>query len=123
MRHSDGTAAPVDCDSSSMVFACSASRSAKRVLGPTASAALRDKLIAELRELSSADQSAEWAHRIISSKNRLTPKDAEQLELSFQLKLSTFAKQSPNVLETNFSLGPPPFSYVVGDCPRTPDRV
>jgi hypothetical protein len=66
------------------------------VLEPAASAALRDKLIAELKQLNSADDAAEWAHRIMSSKNTLTPKDAEQVELGFQLKLSTFPTESPN---------------------------
>ena len=66
------------------------------VLEPPVSAALRDKLIAELKELNSADEAAEWAHRIMGSKNGLTRKDAEQLELGFQLKLSTLTAERPN---------------------------
>jgi ERF superfamily len=66
------------------------------VLEQTASAALRDTLIAELKELNSADEAAEWAHRIMGSKNTLTRRDAEQVELGFQLKLSTFTTESPN---------------------------
>jgi hypothetical protein len=61
-----------------------------RVLEPLASAALRDKLIAELKELNSADEAAAWAHRMMRSKNSLMRKDAEQVELGFQLKLSAF---------------------------------
>src|SRR6516164_6885355 len=49
------------------------------VLEPTASAALRDKLIAELKQLNSADDAADWAHRIMGAKNRLILKDAEQV--------------------------------------------
>ena len=64
------------------------------MLEPTASAALRDKLIAELKELNSADQAAAWAHRIMGSKNTLTRRDAEQVELGFQLKLSTFRTET-----------------------------
>jgi hypothetical protein len=41
------------------------------VLEPIASAALRDKLIAELKQLNSADDAADWAHRMMRSKNSL----------------------------------------------------
>jgi hypothetical protein len=76
------------------------STAASPVLEPTASAALRDKLIAELKELSSPDEAAQWAHRIMGSKNRLKPKDAEQVELGFQLRLSTLTTESPNAPES-----------------------
>jgi hypothetical protein len=66
-----------------------------RVLEPLASAALRDKLIAELKALNSADEAAAWAHRMMRSKNSLMRKDAEQVELGFQLKLSTFMTAGP----------------------------
>jgi hypothetical protein len=66
-----------------------------RVLEPLASAALRDKLIAELKELNSADEAAAWAHRMMRSKNSLMRKDAQQVELGFQLKLSTFTTAEP----------------------------
>jgi ERF superfamily len=65
-------------------------------LEPNASAALRDKLIAELRVLESADEAAEWAQCIIGAKNSLTSRDAEQVELGFQLKLSTLTAEEPN---------------------------
>jgi hypothetical protein len=64
------------------------------VLESTASAALRDKLIAQLKELNSADEAAEWAHRIMGAKNSLIPRDAEHLELGFQLKLSTLTPEN-----------------------------
>jgi hypothetical protein len=76
------------------------STTANPVLEPAASAALRDKLISELKELNSADEAAAWAHRIMRSKNGLTPVDAEQVELGFQLKLSTFAIEGSNASES-----------------------
>ena len=76
------------------------STAANPVLEPTASAALRDKLIAELKELNSPDEAAQWAHRIMGSKNSLNPKDAEQVELGFQLRLSTLTTESPNAPES-----------------------
>jgi ERF superfamily len=66
------------------------------VLEPTASAALRDKLIAELKELNSPDEAAACAHRVIGAKNCLNARDAEQIELAFQLKLSTLTTHGPN---------------------------
>src|SRR5437588_587055 len=48
------------------------------VLESMASAAMRDKLIAELKELNSVDEAAEWAHRVIGAKNSLAARDAEQ---------------------------------------------
>jgi hypothetical protein len=65
------------------------------VLEPLGSAALRDKLIAELKELNTADEAAAWAHRMMRSKNSLMRKDAERVELGFQLKLSTFMTAGP----------------------------
>jgi hypothetical protein len=50
------------------------STSSDRVLEPLASAALRDKLITELKELNSADEAAAWAHRMMRSKNSLMRK-------------------------------------------------
>jgi hypothetical protein len=61
-----------------------------RVLEPLGSA-----LIAELKELNSADEAAAWARRMMRSKNSLMRKDAEQVELSFQLKLSTITTAGP----------------------------
>jgi hypothetical protein len=66
------------------------------MLEPTASAALRDKLIVELKELGSADEAAGWAHRTMGPKNSLTRRDAEQVELGFQLRLSSFTTEWPN---------------------------
>jgi ERF superfamily len=73
------------------------SKASGPVLEPIASAALRDKLIAELKELNSSDEAAAWAHRVMGAKNSLNPRDAEQIELAFQLKLSTVTTHEPNV--------------------------
>jgi hypothetical protein len=59
-------------------------------LAPDQSAALRDRLVAELDALQSADQAATWAHRSLSVKNTLTAADAEVVEAGFRLKLAAF---------------------------------
>ena len=49
---------------------------------------------------SQADEAAAWAHRMMRSKNSLMRTDAEQVELGFQLKLSTFMTAGPKVPDT-----------------------
>jgi hypothetical protein len=68
-----------------------------RTLEPEASAVLRDKLIAQLKDLNSPDEATNWAHRVLASKNSLVLADAAQLELAFQLKLSAFITDRPTV--------------------------
>jgi hypothetical protein len=64
--------------------------SAKSILGPEASAELRDRLLTEVNTLASGDDAAHWAHRSLRAKNDLTASDAEQVEVAFQAKLATF---------------------------------
>ena len=64
----------------------------KPILGAEASAALRDRLMAELEAIASADDAAIWAHRILGAKNSLTAADARQVEDAFQAKLATFGR-------------------------------
>jgi hypothetical protein len=70
-----------------------------RTLEPESSAVLRDQLIAQLKGLTSADEAANWAHRVLASKNGLVLRDAEQVELAFQLKLSALLPDQPTVAE------------------------
>jgi hypothetical protein len=60
---------------------------AKPILGSEASATLRDRLIAEVRELGSSDDAATWAHKILAEKNTLIAEDAQVLEDAFQARL------------------------------------
>ena len=59
----------------------------KPILGPEASARLREQLLAELKDIASADDAAIWAHRILGAKNILTATDARMIEDTFQAKL------------------------------------
>lgn len=60
------------------------------ILAPDPSAALRDRLIAELGALQTADEAARWAHRSLPAKNTLTVADAQLVEASFGAKVSAF---------------------------------
>jgi hypothetical protein len=71
------------------------SNSLKPTLEPEASASLRDQLTAELRDLKSAEEAANWAQRVLATKNTLTTADAERVEQAFQARLaSTVAEAS-----------------------------
>ena len=68
-----------------------------RTLEAKASAVLRDQLIAQLKGLNSAEEAADWAHRVLASKDNLGSADARRVELAFQLKLSTLVTDQPSV--------------------------
>jgi ERF superfamily len=78
-----------------------------RALEPEASTALRDQLIAKLKDLNSAEQAADWAHRALAAKAKLVLSDAKQVELAFQLKLSTLMPDQPATVEHAVSLSSP----------------
>jgi hypothetical protein len=65
----------------------SSATSSRQTLDPEASAALLEQLIAELKVISSADEAANWAHRVMATKNCLTVGDAEHVERAFQERL------------------------------------
>jgi ERF superfamily len=71
-----------------------ASSRSRQMLDPQASAVLRDQLMAELNDLNSAEQAANWAHRVIRAKNNLTAADAQHVEQAFNAKLATFVTET-----------------------------
>jgi hypothetical protein len=52
-------------------------------LGPDQSVVLRDKLLSDLGNITSADLAATWAREALSAKNRLTATDARLVEDAF----------------------------------------
>src|SRR6516164_3997779 len=70
-----------------------------RTLEPKASEVLRDQLIAQLKVLNLPEAATDWAHRVLASKNSLLPSHAEQVELAFQLKLSTLMTNQPTIAQ------------------------
>src|SRR6266513_489818 len=65
--------------------------SARPVLAPDQSAILRERLVAELLAINSADEAAAWAHRNFPAKNSLTAEDAQIVEAQFKARLSTIS--------------------------------
>jgi hypothetical protein len=68
-------------------------RPPREVLGPDASAELRDRLIAELDTLTSSEDAGLWAHRSLPQKNKLTAADALQVEAAFEGRVASFAAE------------------------------
>src|SRR6516164_8979013 len=65
--------------------------SSKLLLDPEQSAALRDQLAAELKEIDSSEEAANWAHRVLGAKSTLTAADAACIEEAFRAKLALVA--------------------------------
>jgi hypothetical protein len=65
------------------------------VLGTEASAALRDKLVAEIGSLWSPETAIAWASRGLIAKNRLAASDADAVEEAFRDRMRTFEGVSP----------------------------
>ncbi len=63
----------------------------KPTLEPGPSATLCDQLLIDLEEITSAEEAANWAHRVLGAKNTLTTADAERVEHAFQARLATFS--------------------------------
>jgi hypothetical protein len=61
------------------------------VLDPAQSTALRERLLAEIGMLGSADLAATWAQQALTVKNRLMGRDAKVVEDAFERRLSQFA--------------------------------
>jgi hypothetical protein len=60
------------------------------MLDHDASCGLRDRLIAELKCIGTAEEAATWAHRVIGPKSTLVAADAKLIENHFQRKLAEF---------------------------------
>jgi hypothetical protein len=68
-------------------------RIARVILPADRSAVERDRLLAELGGLQSADDAADWAHRSLPAKNTLTAVDAQRIEAAFQEKLAVLGEE------------------------------
>jgi hypothetical protein len=68
-------------------------RGFRSVLEPEASTILREQLTAELQDLNSAEEAANWAHRIMGAKNSLAAADAQKVEQAFQKQLASITDE------------------------------
>jgi hypothetical protein len=63
-------------------------RPSRTFLGPDQSAALRERLLADLGQLQTADEAAHWVHNNLSAKNTLSVVDADRVEAGFRDRLA-----------------------------------
>jgi len=73
-------------------------RRASVILPADQSTLERDRLLAELDRVQSADD-ANWAHRSLPAKNTLTLVDAQRVEAAFRDKLAAFSDERPGPLQ------------------------
>ena len=87
---------------------CGAAKTANpTVLLADESAALRDRLLAEIAGLASQDSAATWAGEALSAKNTLTAGDAKLLEDAFEKKLCQLSASTVEVREPSVIKAPP----------------
>ena len=97
----------------------SISRSAKVVssprplLEPDASAAVRKRLTIELSSLNIAEEAANWAHRVLSTKDTLNAPYAECVEKAFQARLTAIKAEdeAPNMAQPELTRSRPARRY------------
>ncbi len=94
-RSSNGHAAPAV--PSALVQRRPSRPAPQPTLAPDQSAALRDRLVAELDPLQTASEAADWAHRSLPRKNTLTTSDAQAVEESFAAKVASFGDVDPHL--------------------------
>ena len=73
------------------------------ILDAGQSAALRDKLVAEVTDLASAESAVAWAAGTLPAKNSLIAGDAKMLEEVFERKLSSLSSSAPSEVLTEES--------------------
>jgi ERF superfamily len=66
------------------------------VLATDQSTALRDRLIAELSDLKSTDEAADWVHKNLAAKNTLIAADADLVEAGFRERLAAIEGGQPD---------------------------
>jgi folate-binding Fe-S cluster repair protein YgfZ len=77
------------------------------VLDAAQSQALRDKLLAEVADLTCADSAVTWAAQALGAKNSLVAADAKLLEEAFEQKLSGLSSPTVSEVLAEDSAAPP----------------
>ena len=78
----------------------------RSMLEASASAALCEQMLVELKTIASTDDAAIWAHKMLGAKNSLTASDARRVEDAFEVKLASFADHQPARQDQTTALTP-----------------
>jgi hypothetical protein len=68
----------------------------RAILDPPQSIELRDKLLTEVENITSADLAVAWAQQALAAKNTLTESDAQLVEAAFEARLSQLRSAGPS---------------------------
>ena len=69
-------------------------RSTRSLLGVDESAAQRDRLIADMAQLQSSDEAADWVHKNMPVKNERTAADADLVAKAFRDRLAVIEAET-----------------------------
>ena len=72
-------------------------RTTRAALSAEDLAALRDRLVADIEDIRSADEGAEWVHKNFERKNTLSDRDAGLVEACFRVKLAAIEASTSEV--------------------------
>jgi hypothetical protein len=75
------------------------STSSRVMLEPETSSALREQLTTELANIRSAEEAANWAHRVMGAKNSLAAVDAEHVEQAFEERLVSVTAAAASLIK------------------------
>jgi len=101
---------------------------APNALDDVASAALGDRLIAQINALDGLERVTEWAEQSMAEKNKLSPADAHRVENAFQSKLEQLsagtidAAPQPNVARSRRTKGVDKSALTLPEPRRVRDR-
>jgi ERF superfamily len=93
------------------------------VLDADQSAALRDRLLAEIGDLSSTELGAGWARAALSAKNSLTASDAKVVEDAFEQRLSQLGSTSEAAVSAGAHGSGPEAAVVESPQPPKPESA
>jgi len=74
---------------------------APAIVDPEQSGALRDRLLAEIGNIASAELAADWARKALAAKNKLAAPDAKVVEDAFERRLSELASAGTDPASDN----------------------
>lgn len=78
----------------------------RSMLEASASAALCEQMLVELKTIASPDDAATWAHHKLGAKNSLTAADARRVEDAFEVKLASLGDHQPARQDQTTALTP-----------------
>jgi hypothetical protein len=93
------------------------------VLAADQSAALRDRLLAEIGNISSTELAASWARAALGAKNSLTAGDAKVVEDAFEQRLSLLGPSSETTISSDNDRSDPEVEVVGPPQPPRPESA